>query len=412
MILLQLQLKNMIITTLPVSKSILIRKLLIHYLYFDEIMEIPADAPRDVQLVHENLGRIRQAKAAISTTPTLIDVQDCGAAYRFFLPLLCLSSGNWLLTGTERLLMRPVAPLVQTLQAAGASIERTEKGWLVKGRHLETETLSLEASLSSQFVSALLLVAPLIRLKTLALTLVPQTSKHYIDLTIRMLQHYGIEIRETKVGYEVRQMQFWKSDFVLENDWSAAAYWYAVAALTDEEFFLPMLFADSLQPDSAIVRFAKKFWNVESRFTPDGVRICSLGKTFGKQPAVWECSNTPDLIPIVAVMSVLTKTEYQIEGCESLNRKESKRLDALSKSLSAFVPVEVSENQHLLKVQGNIALASSPLGKQEQCLGFDACADHRLVMAYSLFGLFQPVEIRDFESVKKSYPLFNPFYNF
>lgn len=400
------------IEALPISKSIFIRKLLIHYLYFDEILLLPDNVSHDVQIVADNLERVRQSKFLADEKPVLLDVEDCGAAYRFLLPLLCVTPGQWCLTGTPRLQMRPLWPLAKTLQMAGAEIKRKEAGWLIQGRSLLAEKLILDATDSSQFVSALLLSAPLLHLKNLTLTALPLTSKGYIDLTVKMLEYYGMEISETETGYVIRNVGLQKRDFNVENDWSAAAYWYAVAALTGNSFFLPDLFPNSGQPDAAISRYAKAFWKVETTFVSDGVRITSLGKIPASQFAVWDCSNTPDLIPIVAVMSVLTKTDCQIIGCESLNQKESQRLAALYETLSAFAPVEISDNQHQMTIYGQKTLFPSMSKNAGRSLKFDACQDHRLVMAYSLFGLFQPVDIKGFEYVKKSYPSFEPFYNF
>lgn len=160
--------------TLPHCKSLLIRQLVLHFIETGGVMEVSERESSDVQVTHRALERIRDANDAAAATE--VDVADCGAAYRFLMALLSVTPGRWLLTGTPRLLERPVEELVEVLLNMGADIRRISDGWLIEGQELHADTLTVNCARSSQFASALLLISPIIGLKKLHI--VPADAVH------------------------------------------------------------------------------------------------------------------------------------------------------------------------------------------------------------------------------------------
>lgn len=385
---------------LPRSKSILIRKLIIGFLYENKIGAITAEDAEDVHIVHRNLHLIALRQSKNNFSETRIDVKDCGAAFRFLMALLAVTEGNWFLCGTERLLSRPIAPLMKALQNIGAEIIQTESGFRIHGKEITASEINIEGGLSSQWVSALLLIAGKIKLHKLILTS-PVFSYPYLELTCTLLTQSGFQIeKKDNIYYFKHENLNINSEVIKEEaDWSAAAYWYAVAALfPDKKIVLQGLSLEDFQGDAIVAEWFRCF-GVDSIETKSGITLSGFKKNLS-QPIEFDLSAHPDISLILAVLAVILPFDIVLNGVNSLNVKESDRLTILYEKLSSFAPVQLENNTKLF-VKGT----SRHIDKNRM-LYFDSCRDHRLVMAFSLFSFFYSTKITHPECVKKSYPNF------
>ena len=383
---------------LPLSKSILIRKLFINYIYFNEIVRIKTKVPEDIRIVFRNLLLIKNAVQRKDNQTVTIDVKDCGAAFRFFAALLACTEGRWLLTGTERLLQRPIAPLVEALNSIGADIKKLENGFLICEKEILAEKIETDTTESSQFLTAILLISKKIGLKNIILKNDFRPSFSYVALTCEMLRRVGIETFMEKTGIGISYRNHQRMPLPDEADWSAAAFWYAAARLTGRSFCLARLNVHSAQPDRNLIIIFEMF-GVRTKVIPNG--ICISPDSYAvKEKLRLNLRDNPDLAPVICAMTVLLRQPAEITGLETLNQKESKRLQVLKDELSRFADIAIIGGSTL-----EIAPAAT-FPEKESSLSFDSHNDHRMVMAFSLFNFFYDVEINGFSSVKKSYPEF------
>jgi len=386
---------------LPRSKSILIRKLIIGFLYENKIGDITSEDAEDVHIVHRNLHLIARRQSQNNFSETRIDVKDCGAAFRFLMALLSVTEGNWFLCGTERLLNRPITPLMKALQNIGAEIIQTKSGFRIHGKKITASEINIEGGISSQWVSALLLIAGKIKLNKLILTS-PVFSYPYLDLTCTLLTQSGFHIEKKANTYSFTHDNLTINSAVIkeESDWSAAAFWYAVATLfPDKKIVLQGLSLTDLQGDTIVAEWFR-ILGIDSLETKSGITLYRFKQNLS-QPITFDLSAHPDISLILAVLAVLLPFDVVLNGLNSLNLKESDRLTILSEKLSSFAPVELQNNSQLF-VKGT----SRQIDKN-RTLYFDSYGDHRLVMAFSLFSFFYSTEITHPECVKKSYPNFS-----
>lgn len=365
------------------SKSLYIRYLIFCYTRYNVILPVQTREAEDVQTVFRCLQIIKQSQN--HTEPIQVNVADCGAAYRFLTALLAVIPGKWLLTGSPRILDRPILPLINSLQRAGTNLQPEKNGILITGTILRAPEMEIDCTLSSQFASALLLISPLTGLKTLHIIPENPPSSSYIEMTRQVIADID------------RKTNFSLSD--IESDWSAAVFWYALAALKGEgSYYLHGLKLGSIQPDSIISTWFENF-GITSTQMPDGVVIENDNERKNiTEPVIFNLYSNPDLAPVLAVFSVLYPCETVLSGLQNLNMKESKRLDILMEELSKFARIEKPDNGSL-----HIIPQERINGQQ---LTFSSYGDHRFVMAFTLFSLFNRVTLDEIESVTKSYPGF------
>lgn len=371
--------------TLPISKSLYIRKLIIDFLYKNQIGTASEEMPADVCVVAESLATIgNTCRADFFTT---IDVHDCGAAYRFLMAVLAITPGKWQLTGTERLLQRPIYELADCLVSAGAQITRSPNGWLIEGRNWSAIELTIDCHLSSQFASALLLIGDRIGLQQLNILPENPPSAFYITMTQELLN-----------DTEGQHLQHCA-------DWSAAVYWYARLLLEQQgSYLLRDLSLNSIQHDAILAQWFAPL-GVSSRQTEQGVIIEYDEKAnCDDSDFIADVSNNLDLVPVLACMACLQKRRFVFNGVANLRHKESDRLQIILDQLNDFADIELKYYQNLDDNQ-LIIQQKSPSSFKDR-LVFDACNDHRFVMGFSLFALHHKVSIKDFDSVRKSYPNF------
>lgn len=368
------------------SKSLLIREMIARFLYKNELLDVVSGDSEDVWIVHRCLETVRDARR--HSLPVTVDVRDCGAAYRFLMALLAVREGEWRLTGTPRLLERPIEPLAHALTAAGADLHRNDSGWHIVGRPLHTETLAVDCSLSSQFASALLLIASQIGLKELTLLPAAPPSEPYIAMTRRVVSDVLAD-----------------RPFRREADWSTAAFWYAFVLLSPQvdELLLQDLRLESLQGDNVINLIFKEL-GVFSKPKDEGILIQKKQVASPNFNYCFNLSKNLDLAPVLAVTAAMLPITITLTGLENLNHKESRRLDALAMELAPFAGVEVTDSSSLRIVGDQLKRpVSSPHLVQTH-------GDHRLVMAFSLLFLKYNIYLSEKESVKKSYPEFENYF--
>lgn len=365
------------------SKSLLIRYLIADYLAQRRLPEVFENDSDDVKIVNHSLQMI--ADKHDSTERVVIDVKDCGAAYRFLLSVLAITPGNWFLTGTKLLLSRPIMPLIRVLTDIGADICQVENGIEIVGKPLKANKLAIDCSESSQFASSLLLIADKLGMPDIQFLNI-KSSFSYVEMTKLVINN-------------IRNNQMWRE----EGDWSSAAIWYAFLLLSDyRELLLSNLYRDSIQGDSIIASWFTSLGIVSEQVGNDVLIKKQEGGV--SKTMMLDFSNNPDLAPIMAVTAVLKPFDLNMTGLYNLNKKESRRLENLEKTLSNFAPTQLSGSSQL------IILGNQRYVKNEKYLFFNTHRDHRLAMAFSLFSLFYNVQLSDIECVSKSYPQFQKYY--
>jgi 3-phosphoshikimate 1-carboxyvinyltransferase len=331
-----------------------------------------------------------------------VDVGPAGTAMRFLTALLATQQGEFTLTGSQRMKERPIALLVDALSTLGAHITYLEKeGYpplLIKGPFEQKENhIRIKGNTSSQYISALLLIAPTLP-KGLCLEIEGDlTSKPYVEMTLAMLAQCGIKHKWESNQIYIEYQEFKASTLVVEPDWSAASYWYAIAALAREaEICLPHLQAYSLQGDSKITELMANF-GITSQFKNGELLLTKESKT--PERKIFDLKDCPDLAQTLIVCCAAIGHEATFTGLETLKIKETDRIKALQTEL-AKIGVSLSEKNLTYKLD----CSKRVLPKKIQIATYE---DHRMAMAFApLALLIDEVEILDPEVVAKSYPNF------
>lgn len=318
----------------------------------------------------------------IGGDPRLIDIADCGTAARFLTTFLACREGNWILTGSERMKQRPIAPLVNCLRDLGADIQYIEKeGCLplqIVGKPISGGKVQIEMSQSSQFASSLLMAAPTWT-QGLEMELLGELSSlPYLEMTLAIMRHFGAKVDHEGRTVLVKPKSYQPNVFAIEADWSAASYWYEMAALSEEcEIRLRGLSLSSMQGDTVIVDWMRQL-GVGTFLENDAVVLRKI--PFEKRPLTFDFSAHPDLYPTMAATCFGLKMDAQFTGLDNLSIKESDRVEAMQTELAK--------------------LGNHPLR-------FSAHNDHRIVMALApLSMLVGPITFDHPEVVDKSYPGF------
>jgi 3-phosphoshikimate 1-carboxyvinyltransferase len=334
--------------------------------------------------------------------PQYIDVGQAGTAMRFLTALLATQLGEFTLTGSRRMKERPIGLLVDALLKLGAHITYLEKeGYpplLIKGPFEQKETkISIQGNVSSQYISALLLIAPSLP-KGLCLELEGElTSKPYVEMTLAMLQQVGIQHSWECNQICIEQQAFKASTLVVEPDWSAASYWYALAALAQEaSLSMPHLQAYSLQGDSKITELMANF-GITSQFKNGELLLTKESKT--PERKIFDLKDCPDLAQTLIVCCAALGHEATFTGLETLKIKETDRIKALQTELLK-IGVNLIEKNLTYKLD----CSKRVLPKKIQIATYE---DHRMAMAFApLALLIDEVEIMEPQVVAKSYPHF------
>lgn len=387
--------------TLPASKSISNRALILNAL----ASRSQGDGAMASPLVNlSDCDDTRVMVEALNGLPSHIDIGAAGTAMRFLTALLATTPGERLITGSERMRQRPIRLLVDALRQLGASIRyRGEEGFpplSVQGRQLEGGELEMAGHVSSQYISALLMIAPTLN-RGLRLRLTGEMiSRPYIEMTLGMMRDFGASVSWEGPVIDVAPTGYQRRPYRVESDWSAASYWFEMMALTDDaeaRLVLPGLDEQSRQGD-AVVREIFRPLGVHADFR-DG----DLVLTKGSAPVSrleYDFVNCPDLAQTVVVCCAVMGTHFRFTGLQSLKIKETDRIVALQTELRKLGYVVGSRNDNELYWEGERC-------EPQAHPAIDTYADHRMAMAFAPAAhRFPQLVIRNPQVVTKSYPHF------
>ncbi|MCS6990694.1 MAG: hypothetical protein NZL95_02405 [Chitinophagales bacterium] len=330
-----------------------------------------------------------------------IDARDAGTVFRFLTAYLAMQPGDHLLTGTPRMLERPIGDLVEALQALGADITYAgKKGFpplRIRGRRLRGGSVTVNARISSQFVSALLLIAPNMPDGLILNLRQPPISAPYIDMTIKLMHQFGVEVHQENLTFTVPHQQYHIKDFFIEPDWSSASYLFEIAALASKaDVLIPQLSLNSIQGDSAIACFMQLF-GVQTEQESRGLRIRKTHEPPTKPLLSFYLSDHPDLAPALFATAAGLSQPTDFTGLHHLMYKESNRAEAFATELRKC-NITLEGDGEKISLRGNF-VAEHPC--------FRTYRDHRLALALAPLCLrCQTVTVDDPNVVTKSYPSF------
>ena len=372
---------------LPSSKSLSNRALMLQAFFPTKISIQNLSEANDTVLL-DNI--LKQLQAFIqfnqSETPT-INAEDAGTTFRFLTAYLSsLKDFDFILTGTERMCNRPVHELVDALLQLGADITYIDKKGFpalsIKGKNLKGGMILINASVSSQFISALCLLAPTLE-QGLNIVLEGKiVSQPYIDMTLSLMQKVGIETLFDNNKILIEKQTPIQTCLNIENDWSSATFFYCMSMMSNHEvnLSLPNLNHQSLQGDSFIIKLATHFGIETSDINGDGIRIFKNKQFELNQNLVLDLTAYPDLAIPFIVACATCYPSVSIKGIAHLEYKESKRLTALTIELKK-IGIELEYNLEILTFKQIQQLDTT------HKVSFHTYDDHRIAMALSMLAL-------------------------
>lgn len=342
-----------------------------------------------------------------------IDVHHAGTAMRFLTAFFAIQEGKEVvLTGSSRMKERPIKILVETLNQLGAEISYIENEGFppihIKGKKLLKNKVSLPANVSSQYISALLLIAPKLD-NGLELTLEGEiTSMPYIKMTLALLNEIGVKTSfvNNRISVTPSAVEVPKT-VTIESDWSSASYWFSIIALSEigTKITLSSFKKNSLQGDSALVEIYKDFGvetvfnqkNSITIFKSQNLKLDPSENEQAKQTLNLELQNSPDIAQTIAVTCFGMGIGCHLTGLHTLKIKETDRLEALKNELSKLGAIITVTND---------SLTLEPSEKINENISIKTYQDHRMALAFAPLALRVPIIIEDAEVVSKSYPTF------
>ena len=332
-----------------------------------------------------------------------VDIHHAGTAMRFLTAYFASKEGKQVvLTGSQRMQERPIKVLVEALQSLGADIQyEKEAGYpplRITGKKLEKNQVSLPANISSQYISALLLIAPSLE-NGLELELIGKiTSVPYIKMTLALLEQIGVqtEFKGNKINVAPKQTVT-DSTLVVESDWSSASYFYSIAAMCEvgTEIQLSSYKQSSLQGDSVLAKIYTDF-GVETSFSNNTILLKKTTEVKSEH-LEYDLSNAPDIAQTIAVTCLGLGIGCHLTGLHTLPIKETDRLAALQTELGKFgATVEIDAESLTLQSQSSLKIE----------VAVDTYNDHRMAMAFGPLALKASFVVNDAEVVSKSYPDF------
>lgn len=403
---------------LPSSKSISNRLLIIEYLAGKSQQVSNLSTSDDTVLLNRSLRKIERrknsAKCCFVATPFEEDFMEleCGNAgttCRFLTALLSITPGNRMLTADKRMEDRPLKPLIEILKQLGAELEQQNENTIfplkITGKPLQGgQTISLPADLSSQFVSALSLIAPYME-KGLCLELSPsQVSRPYIDMTIALMRENGAEVEMRDNLLRIAPHSYLFRPVVVEADWSAAAFAYSLVAIRKiKGLRIKGLKAHSLQGDSVVAEMFAKYFNVMTEYFEDYV-VLSYHEATSEQKklVIIDFKHCPDLFLPVLITAIRLDTPFEFQGLETLSYKESDRLGGAIAELKK-VGVEIAFIQGKAVRLNCESMVRSDIIEVE----IETYNDHRMAMAFALLaGKYGIIRIKNPDCVSKSFPAY------
>lgn len=342
---------------------------------------------------------------ALQSKESVINIHHAGTAMRFLTAYFAIQEGREvILTGSARMKQRPVKILVEALRDLGADIEYKEKEGFpplhIKGKGLKNNEVTIKANVSSQYITALLLIGAALP-KGIIVTLAGEiTSLPYIEMTLGLLQSVGIQASlqgNVITVNSVKDLQ--PVTLTAESDWSSASYYYAVIALSPvgSKISLSSFKQSSLQGDSALVAIYKNF-GVETEFRDNTVTLTKVDNDYFNSVEL-DLKGTPDIAQTIAVTCFGLQLKCKLTGLHTLKIKETDRLEALKTELEKFgATVTITED--------SLSLNGQKANHTFQGIAVNTYNDHRMAMAFAPLALKYSFTVNDAEVVSKSYPNF------
>lgn len=377
---------------LPASKSISNRALILNALSLSTAPIKNLSDCEDTQVIID----------AFNSNTNQFDIKAAGTAMRFLTAFLAGMDGNWIIGGSKRMHERPIHPLVETLIALGADIEYIEKDGYpplnIKGKKLKGGEVYLSGNISSQFISALLMVGPIMENGLIIHIENEIVSKPYIQLTIGLMAKYGVKVNWEGNTISVKHQEYTPVEITVESDWSAASYWYEIASLIPgSEITLKGLTKESLQGDSNVVNLFTDM-GVTTEFESDGIIIRSIKKRTKK--FFHNFVNEPDLVQTFAAACCFKNTHFLFSGIQSLKIKETDRVQAMINEFKKLGYVLKENEIGMLEWDGE---RCEPVVNPS----IDTYDDHRMAMSFTPGAIaLGSININDPHVVSKSYPQF------
>ena len=330
------------------------------------------------------------------------DAQDAGTSFRFLTSFLAIKKEHVVLSGTERMKQRPVKVLVDALNKIGAEILYLENEGFppiyVKGKINQVKNkLDIPGDISSQYISSLLLIAPLLE-KGIEINIEePFYSRPYVNMTLNLMNSFGIksEVKGNKIS--IKNQEFSSGSYIVESDWSAASYWYSILSISDNinNLYLKGLKKKSNQGDSVISELMKSF-GVNTEYKEDGIVLTKI--KFDTEKIELDFRDCPDLAQTILVVAAYHKIKLKVSGVESLKIKETDRLLAMKNELKK-IGCDFYE-------EGNYWMLEKRSREIDDELAIDTYKDHRMAMAFAPLASKKSIIINDPDVVVKSYPTY------
>ena len=346
--------------------------------------------------------------AMLASTDDVLYSGHAGSSYRFMVARACLGDREVTIDASEQLRRRPIGPLVKALQSLGADITYLNKEGFpplkvkpVKGLGKKVNEVTLQAGISSQYLTALLLIAPMLpKGLTVHLTGEP-VSASYIQMTLAMMEYFGVPHQWTEHTIRVEHGEYKARDYSVEGDWSSASYLYSMAALAESaEINIEGLKTDSIQGD-VVTKDIYAQLGVETTITENGILIQKKGIKEKLKEFKFDFSRCPDIAQTVMVTLAGLGIKGVLSGLQTLRIKESDRIMAM------YTELERVKTKLLVKEEAD-SLTVIVVGKAKwkDRAKFNTYEDHRMAMAFVPLGCIHPVIIKDPDVVSKSYPGF------
>lgn len=376
------------------SKSESNRLLLLNQLFQNALTLENVSNSEDSQLMQK----------ALANTTDLIDIHHAGTAMRFLTAYYSIQEGRSVtLTGSDRMKQRPIGVLVDALNQLGADISYLENDGFpplkINGKKITTSTITIPANVSSQYITALMLIGTQLE-NGLTITLEGKIiSVPYIQMSIQLLNRIGVKAemigQEIKVEYTPTISS---KTLQVESDWSSASYYYSLVALSpNSEISISTFFEDSLQGDSALQTIYKDNFGVESSFDNGKLTLRNNPDFDYSDVITLDLNNTPDITQTIAATCVGLGLKCHLTGLETLKIKETDRLQALQNELTKFGAIVVITNDSLT-IKGYNIFEETPI--------LATYNDHRMAMCMAPLAVKFPIKIENEMVVEKSYPTF------
>ncbi len=373
------------------SKSISNRLLIIQKLNNDNIIINNLSGSEDTRIIQK----------ALNSTESEIDAGHAGTAMRFLTAYFAQKDGEWMITGTERMKNRPIGFLVDGLRQLGADITYVEKEGYpplkISGKKLSGNYVKIDGSISSQFITAILLIGPCLS-SGLKLELINKiASVPYIRLTLELMNYFGIDYKWEENIINLNNQKYQNKEITVEADWSGASYWYEIASFANEvDLKINGLSKNSLQGDAIISKIFESF-GIQTHYIEKGIHLKKDGRSVSFFD--FDFANYPDLVQTIAVTCAINKVPFKITGAESLKIKETNRIEALQNELRKF-GIEIKETS-----SGVIEWDGKINDLELKQIEIDTYDDHRIAMAFAPVALsMQSIMIKNPNVVVKSYP--------